>query len=101
MTCRQAATGYCATGRLGPVIPALRGDRGVIGDVDLLRKRAFEPLRGSLCLSPVDIPERHLGTRRDETFGNGEADAARAAGDNGDAAFEIDPIHRDSFPMCR
>ncbi len=48
----------------------------------------------------VDVPQHHGGARLQHALGGGVADALRAAGDDGDAAFEVELVH-DGLPPGR
>src|ERR1700731_4579530 len=54
---------------------------------------AGEFRRGFLDPCAIEIPERDLRPRADEALSDREADAARAAGDRGDATLQIDLVH--------
>ena len=114
MTRRQTSGASSQVVPLPPVMPALltrmsilpaapsaraaaAGDGGLVGQLDLLGDRrwpaspsvpfASASLAASASQSATVAPER------EHALGDGVADALRAAGDDGDAAFEIDLVH--------
>jgi len=53
----------------------------------------FECLRGLREGVCVHVPKRNAGARFEQAAGNGESNAARAAGDDGMAVGEVDFVH--------
>jgi hypothetical protein len=72
------------------------GDVGLAGQLDHVGADAAglaELALGLGELLAVRVPQGDRGARGEHALGDGVADALRAAGDDGDAALQVDPVH--------
>jgi hypothetical protein len=65
-------------------------NRGNVGDIDDIHPKRFEPRHGLVKRGKVEIPEDDPGAFLRQAPRNTEANASRAAGDDGGMAFNAE-----------